>query len=371
MEKAKISVIQLFSLMFMFNMGTSVVVSYGVEAKKDAWLAILLGMSFGIILFFIYYCLFRKYPNLPLTGYARKIFGNYLGSIIGLLYIMYFLYISSRNLRDFGELLHTSTLRETPLLAIIILFVLIICYLLIQGIEVLGRTAEVMIVILILFGAAGNFFVLISGNIDLNNLRPFLENGWNPVLSTAFWVIAPFPFGEMIVFTMLLPYLNQPGSVKKVWLSALISSGLILCSTATLNIAALGVDVLETATFPTLTTIGKVNLFEFLQRLDAIVVFTMLITVFFKAIIFFYGALIGMADLFKLKNHKQLILPIGWMIIFWSLNIASSFPGHLEEGFRVFRPIHIYLVIVIPLLMLIGTMLRNGFKKKAKDKKID
>ncbi|MGM7724330.1 GerAB/ArcD/ProY family transporter [Metabacillus sp. Hm71] len=47
MEKAKISVIQLFAMMFMFEMGTALVISYGVGAKKDAWLAILLGMCGG------------------------------------------------------------------------------------------------------------------------------------------------------------------------------------------------------------------------------------------------------------------------------------------------------------------------------------
>jgi hypothetical protein len=41
---------------------------------------------------------------------------------------------------------------------------------------------------------------------------------------------------------------------------------------------------MERATFPTLATIGKVNIFEFIQRLDTIVVFTLLMTVFFKVI---------------------------------------------------------------------------------------
>jgi spore germination protein KB len=144
-EKAKISAIQLFVLMFMFDMGTALVISYGIDAKKDAWLAILIGMCIGIILFFIYYFLFRQYPNLPLTGYVREIFGKYLGWVIGLLYILYFLYTTTHNIRSFGELLLSSTMPETPLLALIILFVLGICYVLYLGIEVLGRTAEVKI----------------------------------------------------------------------------------------------------------------------------------------------------------------------------------------------------------------------------------
>jgi spore germination protein KB len=366
MEKAKISGIQLFAMMFMFEMGTALVISYGISAKKDAWLTILLGLGGGIVLFFIHYTLFCQYPNLPLTGYARKIFGKYLGWIIGLLYVLYFLYIASRNLREFGDLILSSTMPATPLLAINILMVLAICYVLYLGIEVVGRTAEVFIVILLLFGVAGNFLVFVSGNVDINNLQPFLENGWKPILKTVFPLIISFPFGEMIVFTMLLPYLNRPGSAKKVWLSALISSGVILSYTTSLNIAVLGAEEVGRSTFPLLSTIGKVNLMEFLQRLDTIVVFTFLITMFFKIAIFFYAAVIGMVDLFKLKNHQQMVLPVGVILIFLSMVIASNWAEHMDEGLGITGYyLHIPFLMIIPLLMLVIVIIRNFFKKTA------
>ncbi|MBZ5751865.1 spore germination protein [Metabacillus sp. DBTR6] len=368
-RKQKISTIQLFAMMFLFDLGTALVVDYGITAKKDAWLAILLGMGGGMVLFFIYYSLFRQYPSLPLTGYARKIFGKYLGWIIGLLYILYFLYIAARIVRDFGDLLLSSALSKTPLLAIIILFVLVICYLLYLGIEVLGRTAEVFIVILLLFGVAGNFFILVSGDVNLQNLQPFLENGWKPILTTAFPTIISFPFGQMLIFMMLLPYLNRPRLVKKVWLSALISSGLILCWTASLNIAVLGVEVTERATFPTLETLRKVNFLEFIQRLDAIVVFSMLITMLFKASILLYCALIGMVDLFKLNNYQSILLPSGVILIFFSMIIGSNYSEIREDGGDVlYYYLNIPLLIIIPLLMLLVVMIRNGFKKKGRSK---
>jgi spore germination protein KB len=365
MEKAKISVIQLFALMFIFELGTALVVSYGIDAKKDAWLAILLGMCFGIVLFFIYYFLFRQYPHVPLTGYAKKIFGKYLGWTIGLLYILYFLYMAARLLRDFGELLLSSTMPETPLLAINILFILTICYVLYLGIEVLARTAEVFIVILCFLGFVGNFLILVSGNVRLHNLLPFLEHGWKPILTTAFPLVTTFPFGELLVFTFLLPYLNRSTSVKKVWLSSLIISGLILSYTAGINTSVLGVEEVERSTFPLLSTIGKINLFEFIQRLDAIVVFTLLITVFFKTSIFFYAALIGIADLFKLKNHQQMVLPTGFIIIFLSMVMAANFSEHIEEGLNItVHFLHIPFLIIIPLFMLLVSTIRNHFKKK-------
>ncbi len=209
MEKAKLSVIQLFALMFIFEMGTVLVVSYGTIAGKDAWLSILLAMCEGIVLFYIFYFLFHQYPNLLFTGYIRKIFGKYIGWIVGLLYCLHFLYICGRNVRELGDLLVSSTLSEPPLLAITLTLVLVMCYVIHLGIEVVGRTAKVFIVVLFLLGTAGNFFVLVSGDVDFHQIRPFLEHGWKPVFTKAFPHLLIFPFGEMIAFTTLLPYLNR------------------------------------------------------------------------------------------------------------------------------------------------------------------
>lgn len=369
MEKAKINALQLFALMFIFDLGTALIVSYGVTAGKDDWLAILLGMSGGIGLFFIYYAVYRQYPDMPLTSYIRKVFGKYLGWIIGLLYCICFLYIAARNVRDFGDLLSSSTLTETPLLVIHTSFVLVICYVLYHGIEVLGRSAEIFFFVLILLGVAGNFFVLVSGNLTIQQIRPPLEEGWTPIFTTAFPTIMTFPFGEMFAFMMLMPYLNKTKLIKKTWLSALICSGLILSWTAFLNMTVLGAEVMERSTFPTLATIGKVSLFDFIERLDAIVVLTLLLTVFFKAAIFLYSAVIGIVDLFKLKSHQQIILPVGIILIFTSMTIASSFSEHLEEGFdAAIKYIHTPFFILIPLLMLVISLLKNYIKKKASTK---
>ena len=50
MEKAKISASQLFILMVLFELGTSLLLPVAMEAKQDAWLAILLGMLGSLVL---------------------------------------------------------------------------------------------------------------------------------------------------------------------------------------------------------------------------------------------------------------------------------------------------------------------------------
>ncbi len=114
MNKVKINSFQLFALVFLFEMGSAILVGLGSKASQDAWIAILLGMAGGLLLFLIYHRLFTYYPDLPLTGYAQKITGKWVGRIIGLLYISYFIYLAARILRDFGELLTSTIYTRTP-----------------------------------------------------------------------------------------------------------------------------------------------------------------------------------------------------------------------------------------------------------------
>ncbi|MDR7246351.1 GerAB/ArcD/ProY family transporter, partial [Priestia megaterium] len=55
MEKAKISSSQLFILMVLFELGSALLVPLAIDAKQDAWLAILLGMVFSFVLLLVYH----------------------------------------------------------------------------------------------------------------------------------------------------------------------------------------------------------------------------------------------------------------------------------------------------------------------------
>lgn len=361
MEKEKISATQLFSLICLFELGTALVVPLGIKAKQDAWIAVILGLGEGLGLFTIYSFLLRLYPGQTLTSYTKRILGTYIGWLLGLLYAVFFIYTASRDVRDFGELLVSSVYQETPLFVINALIIITIAYVLYKGIEVVARVGEVYIVLLILLGVLGIFLVLISQNVNIKNLSPVLGEGWKPVVTTAFPHILVFPFGEMLCFTMILPYLNKLQQAIKIGFSAMIISGVILSFTIALNIAVLDVDTVSQSTFPLLLTIGKVNIAEFLQRLDPIAIFTLIIGNFFKIAIYFYVAVMCASELFKVQKQK-LIWPIGVIIIFSSILIANNFAEHLTEAFKM-GPMYVAVIMEagIPLLLLIIALIRKRF----------
>lgn len=362
MKNAKITCVQLFSLLVLFQLGTSIVVGFGLDAKKDAWIAILVGSWIGILIFLIFHQLYILYSK-PLTSYSRDILGKYLGFLVGIFYVVYFLYGSARDLRDVGDLLASSVYNVTPLFVINLFMMVAIAYVLNKGIVVLARLSELYLLILICLSFLGNMLVLISGLVEVNNLFPILENGFEPILTTIFPNTTVFPFGELVCFTMVFHYLNTKENSRKIGIYSILLSGLILAYSTSINVAVLGMEITQDSTFPLFSTISLINIADFIQRLDAIVVLTLFIGAFFKTSLFYYAAVIAASDLFKVKQ-QTLVLPFGIIILLLSMFIAADFAEHLEEGKLSLKTIHVIFGLFIPLLLLIIAKFRKKGQKQ-------
>lgn len=364
MEKAKISAYQLFILIVLFELGSALLVPLAIEAKQDAWLAILIGMVGGFCLYLVYYGLYLHYPDLPPTEYLQKIMGSFFGRILAFIYVLYFIYLSARVLRDFGDMLITSFYWETPLFILNTLMVLLVIYTIRKGIEVLARTSELLFALIILLGISVLFLIVVSGIIQISNLEPVLEEGIKPVIKTTFTQTLYFPFGEVIIFSMILPYLNRPEKVKKIGLLAIGFSGLILASVMAINVSVLGVNNITRSPFPLLSTIQTIEVAGFLERLDVYFILISIIGIFFKMCVFFYASVVGTANLFKVKESARLAFPLGLAILILSITIASNFSEHVEEGLHIITLyLHLPFQVIIPTLLLLTAFIKNKKKK--------
>jgi spore germination protein KB len=124
------------------------------------------------------------------------------------------------------------------------------------------------------------------------------------------------------------------------------------------------VGLFHRATFPLLSTIGRIQIADFIERLDVLFMLYLIIAGFFKIAIYFYAAMAGAADIFQFKNQRKLGFPIGVIVLFSSITIASNIAEFMKEGLVV---VPIYLSwpfqIIIPFILLIIAFLRNRKKK--------
>lgn len=221
MEKAKISGSQLFTLMILFEFGSAFILPIAIDAKQDAWLSIMFGMIGGLLLFLVYYQLYRYYPDLLLVEFTQKIMGKWIGRFISFLYILLCKHCF-RVIRDFGDMLLTFAYPDTPLFIVNALLVLVVIYTVSKGIEVLARSSQLLFILFYLSSISGFILIVCAGIIDFTNLQPVLEEGiWLP-LKVALTQNIYFPFGETVVFLMILPYvknMRKRNWIKRYWIN--------------------------------------------------------------------------------------------------------------------------------------------------------
>ena len=155
MEKARINANQLFAMIFLFEIGTAIVLPVGFASVQSVWIAILIALIFGIGLYLIYDYLYREYPDLPLSGYIKAILGKPIGWVVNLSLLLFLIHNDARVLRETSELLVTASYDVTPLFVISALMIVAVIYVLNKGVEVIARVAEIYLFILPVFRFIG------------------------------------------------------------------------------------------------------------------------------------------------------------------------------------------------------------------------
>ncbi|USP95898.1 spore germination protein [Bacillus vallismortis] len=365
MEKAQISIRQLFVMIIIFELGSSLLITPGTIAGRDAWIAVLLGCAGGLFLFYLYQGIYQCYPDFSPKEYMDDMLGTTLSWIFSFLYILYFAYIAARVLRDFGEMLLTFAYHDTPIIIVNALLIFVSIYAVRKGIEVLARSAELLFGAMYLLGALGLVLLIVSGSVEPQNLKPVLADGVYPIVHSVFTQTMYVPFGEVVLFVMIFPYLSDRKGVKKTGMLAMIISGLVVTLTVAINISVLDVDLTLRSQFPLLSTIQTIKVEEFLDRLDVLFMLALIIGGFFKVSLYLYAVVVGASTLFKEKNPSQLAYPMGFGILVLSITIATNFSEHLNEGLNVV-PLYIHLPFqfLFPLFLFIIAV----WKKKRREK---
>lgn len=354
-KTTKIKSMQFFALLVLFQLGTALVVNLGSQAGRDAWLSILIGMLIGLLLFAVYCMLYKLFPDMLPTSYSKLLLGKYLGTLISIAYIIFFLNKASRDLMDGGLLIISSTLKETPLIVVNLMMMLTIAYVLHKGLEVMARTATIFLGIVILLGLLIAGVIVFSNIIDFSRLLPVLGNGMMPVIQSVLKQNIQFPFAEIICFKMIMPSLDDQKKGIRSGYMAILFSGVILSSTAVITISALGLDIAERSIFPLLSMVGKAAISDFIQRTDILVVMVLIIGDFFKISIFYYAAIIGVSDLFRIP-YRKIIYPFAIIILLFSVLITRSYSEHVLKGGRVLYLIDPIFYIVLPLIFIIAAI---------------
>ncbi|MEW9670470.1 GerAB/ArcD/ProY family transporter [Ammoniphilus sp. 3BR4] len=359
----KIGKYQLAAAIILFEIGSVALFELGIGAKQDAWLAVLSGMCTGLLLMWVYLSIQHREPEKNLIQILLSYLGRYIGGSIAFLYVVHFAYQSMRNTRDFGDLILITIMPQTPIFVVMLVLILLSSYAIFKGIEVFFRTLEFLFPFAVLgyFSLIIMFFV--SGVIEAERILPILENGVRPVLKEAIPNILMVPFGQMALFLMFWKHLSNKNELTKMTMRSYVFVGLFLVMINWLNLVCLGVPLTSISTIPLLHCVRLIQIADFLERFDPVVVLLLFIGLYAKMTAYYLGAVLALSQLLHI-DYKKVMWPVG-AAIFSTSFIPSSYIQHIWIGFKISHNTDFVLFqAIIPILLLLVMAVR-GRRKQA------
>lgn len=342
-------------LLILFMIGSNLFMGLAPSAKNDAWLAVLLGTVMAVPVIFIYARLLSLFKGKDLFDILTLVFGNVIGKIAALAYIWYPLHLGALVIRDFGEFSSTVAVPETPMLMPMLFMGFLCIWAVMAGVEVLGRCSKILFPIIA--AIIGITTLLVIPYLNFGYLKPVLYNGFSPVFNSAFTVFS-FPLAETVLFTVVFSALKTDKSTYRVYFSGLFIFVAIGVFLTLRNIVVLGGDLFGEVYYPLYVEVSRISIGEFIQRIEASVATTFVITAFVKVSVCLYVTCLGVSKLFGLKSYRSIVVQTGILMIFFAYIVHANIMDLTSFAFEIYAYYAFPFQVIIPVILLIAAEIR-------------
>jgi spore germination protein KB len=249
-------------LVILFAVGSAVILIPGLQAKKDAWLAVALAVLITLPVTMMYARLMYLFPGYDLFDILNSVFGKIIGKFISIMFIWFAFHLGTLVMYNFGIFIETVGLTMTPMIIPIACIAILSAWGVKEGIEVLGRWGEFFLpIVMILFALSS---LLLIPKMDINQIKPILYEGVKPLLKGTFSLFS-FPFAETVIFTMVFYSLKNKRSSFKIYTAGIVFTGIMGILMTLTIILVLGANIASEIYFPSYAAISRLSVGNFLQ----------------------------------------------------------------------------------------------------------
>ncbi|MFC3746889.1 endospore germination permease [Paenibacillus sp. GCM10012306] len=365
MEKSRLTVWQFFVLTLSFLIGTSFFFIPGgliAVAKQDAWIVPLWAGTAGILAALIWLHLSKLHSGLSIVQICIQVVGKPIGSLLALLYIFYFIQLAAFITRNLGDFMKQTLMPLTPLTVFHVMFLFIIGYAVFKGIETIARSSELLFLIMVVTF----IFVVCLALLEWDWGRfqgIFRMDVWKTMKETS--SIFGFPFLEGLIFLMLFPFV-QSNKVKSSFILAYAFATILLSLSTFLTIGVLGVTRASHDTYPFFVIVQEIHIGNFFEHLESTMALILLLAIFIKLSIAYYCSVLGICQLFEIKNRfwvtLALILLISGLAMGYD-NVVENIEFSKKYDFEY----TLLFSVILPCLLLLVTWIRRIRKKRTEE----
>lgn len=317
--------------------------------KQNTWIVLLIGFVIILALLYVYISLSDKFPKKNLIEINDLVYGRYFGKVISILYVFYFWFIVSTNFRFIADFFSTYLFTEIDIKVFIIAISVLAIYTVKKGLEVIARSGSIITTLAVIINITVT--ILVIKDIDLSNLLPIFKINLKQLVQGVNLMVS-IPFGEIIVFLMIFPYVNNRNQIKKSAFSGLIVGSITFLIIVLRNVSVLG-NIYTVQVLPIYQVAKLINIGQIITRMEILIAAIYLFNVFLKICIFLYAAVLSVAQVFNLKSYKPLVIPMVIINIVLSIIMFSSDVDEAYQAINIYSVYAILYVIIFPIVSII------------------
>lgn len=342
---------QMAGLLFAFMTGSSIIYVPGAVisiAHNNAWISLLIALGDCLLMVAAILWLHRLQGGMNFVAYSRDRLGVVVTVLLALPFALYLTIMISWITMGVSEFMTSTSMRNTPPYLFNGLILATAAMTVRSGIEVMTRLSILLFAILLLL--LGGVLVLSIPNMTVSFIKPVLQDGWMPVLHGSYFLYG-FPFGEVIIFTLLLPYARREKAGKLAWrmAAAVVLNGLLLLSVVLTTIMMFG-PVAAEMKFSLYSVSRLIDVAEFFQRIESVIGISMIAGSYVKTTIALFALNELWSRLFRSTDEKLLVFPAAAVCYLLTLTMFE-YDAEFFEKFTIFWPFLNLILAASPLLV--------------------
>ncbi|WP_298198600.1 endospore germination permease [Desulfosporosinus sp.] len=362
LENGKISTRQFTLMLFSLLLST---IMFGLprilieQSRQDVWQVMLITFVIDAALAIIYFILGMRYPRQTMIQYSETILGPWLGKISGLLFVLFFGYMTLIVLKTVSKFIDTVLLTGTPELAINFILLLTTLYAVNAGLEVVARLSEIIAPLMLI--ALLIILTFSLNRVELGNIQPvFQHNVWELLKSSLLPISL---YGVCITMGVFIPYHNNPKeSLKAKWIA--IGSGTILSIMTLMSLIAIfGTSYSSQQVYLVFRLAQIIKVGDFFERIETLVIIFQIAGAFVSMVILYYSSVLGLAQIFKIQRYQTLTPYFGVILLILSVFVFSNITEINQFTETIFPFLAIFIEVFLIIMLLIVSLIRHGIKK--------
>lgn len=371
-EKININNKQLKAIVICLTWPTVINFGSGFLARlvgHDMWLSGAISVLTTIPFIYIVILLGRNFPGKTMVEYSQDLFGVILGKLLGFIIFLYFLAAAALTVSAYIQHLTDFLLPETPFLVVSIMHLIVICYLIWQGLEAIGRIGIIALFLDLIF-----FTLILLASLpefDFNKLLPLFNAG---TVNTSIASLSTDSFLGVIpiVIAMILPMVPDQTKAFRAAATGLAIGGSFFVIYFVAELMVMGSHLISIMRIPSMDLVRSIQITQYLHRFESFMVALWYWSILIRAGALAYCALLAIKQTVGIKKDN----PYSVLILGLLIGVLNYYIGYNRIFFLNFREYQwqyfaLPFQYILPLVLLLVMLIKKPFTNKPKKGRVE